>query len=77
MSNGSESSSDQSKRLRWAALGLEFLSSMFGCIIGGYLIDEYFHATPWFTSVGIIGGMVLAMYRLIVGMRAIDRIGRN
>jgi F0F1-type ATP synthase assembly protein I len=50
---------------------------MFGCIVGGYLIDEYFHTTPWLTSIGIIGGMVLAMYRLIVGMRAIDRMGRN
>jgi F0F1-type ATP synthase assembly protein I len=77
MSNDPESSSDHSTRLRWVALGLEFLSSMFGCIIGGYLIDEYFHTTPWLTSIGIIGGMVLAMYRLIVGMRAIDRMGRN
>jgi len=54
---------------RYAAIGLEFFSPIIGGAIAGYYLDRYFHTTPIIGLVGILGGTVIGLYRLIVEMR--------
>jgi F0F1-type ATP synthase assembly protein I len=59
--------------LRLAAVGIEFFSTILGLIFVGYILDEYLHSTPWFGVIGLLLGMVLGVYRLVVGLKQLDR----
>jgi F0F1-type ATP synthase assembly protein I len=61
------------QNLRLAAVGIEFVSTILGLLIVGYILDTYFHTTPWLGVSGLVLGMFLGIYRLIVGLRQLDR----
>jgi F0F1-type ATP synthase assembly protein I len=65
-------SGNRRQNLRLAALAIEFFSSILGLVVFGYLLDTYFHTTPWFGAGGLLLGMVLGVYRLIVGLGQLD-----
>ena len=65
-------SGNRGQNLRLAAVGIEFFSTILGLIVLGYLLDEYFHASPWFGATGLLVGMAVGVYRLIVGLRQLD-----
>jgi hypothetical protein len=54
--------------LRFAAIGLEFFSPIVAGILGGYYLGEYLHI-PWLGLVGLVGGVAVGFYRLIVEVR--------
>ena len=67
---GDESSSPHRPSMwRYAAIGAEFFSPIIGGSVAGYYIDEYFHTGSIWTLVGLLGGVFLAFYRLIIEMR--------
>jgi F0F1-type ATP synthase assembly protein I len=66
-------SSSRGQNLRLAAVGIEFFSTILGLIVIGYILDEYLHSSPWFGAIGLLLGMVLGVYRLVVGLRQLDR----
>jgi F0F1-type ATP synthase assembly protein I len=51
---------------KYAALGFEFAAATLGGILLGSYIDSHFGTSPWGTLLGAIGGMVGAVYRLII-----------
>jgi F0F1-type ATP synthase assembly protein I len=53
---------------RFAAIGLEFFSPIVAGILGGYYLGEYVHM-PWLGLVGLLGGVAVGFYRLIVEVR--------
>jgi F0F1-type ATP synthase assembly protein I len=61
------------QNLRLAALGIEFFSTILGLLILGYLLDTHFHTTPICGATGLFSGLVLGVYRLVVGLRQLDR----
>jgi F0F1-type ATP synthase assembly protein I len=66
-------SSNRGQNLRLAAVGIEFFSTILGLVVFGYFLDTYFHTTPVFGAGGLLIGMVLGVYRLVVGLRQLDR----
>lgn len=54
---------------RFAGIGAEFFSPIIGGSVVGYYIDDYFHTGALWTLVGLVGGVFLAFYRLIVELR--------
>ena len=54
--------------LRYTAIGLEFFSPIVAGILGGYYLGEYVHM-PWLGLVGLVGGVAVGFYRLIVEVR--------
>jgi hypothetical protein len=54
---------------RFAAIGLEFFSPIVAGILGGYYLGEYVHM-PWLGLIGLVGGVAVGFYRLIVEVRA-------
>jgi F0F1-type ATP synthase assembly protein I len=54
--------------LRLLIIGVEFSSPILGGLIGGYYIGEYLHK-PWIGLIGLIGGVFLGFYRLILEVR--------
>ena len=54
---------------RFAAIGLEFFSPIVAGILGGYYLGEYLHM-PWLGLIGLVGGVAVGFYRLIVEVRA-------
>lgn len=51
---------------KYAALGFEFAGATLGGILLGSYIDSRFGISPWGTLLGAVGGMVGAVYRLII-----------
>jgi F0F1-type ATP synthase assembly protein I len=47
---------------KYAAIGLEFPSTVIGGLLLGYFIDQHFNSSPWFTVsltlLALIGGFV-------------------
>jgi len=56
------------KILRFTAIGLEFFSPIVGGLLAGYYIGEHFHL-PWLGLVGLLGGVFVGFFRLIVEVR--------
>jgi hypothetical protein len=54
--------------LRVTIIGLEFSSPILAGLIGGYYIGEHFHR-PWLGLVGLMGGVFLGFYRLVLELR--------
>jgi F0F1-type ATP synthase assembly protein I len=60
---------NRGQNLRLAAVGIEFFSTILGLIVFGYFLDTYFHTMPVFGVSGLLLGMVLGIYRLVIGLR--------
>lgn len=58
---------------RYAAIGAELFSPIIGGSVAGYYIDEYFHTGSVWTLVGLLGGVFLGFYRLIMELREFRR----
>lgn len=54
--------------LRITIIGVEFSSPILAGLVGGYYLGEYFHR-PWLGLVGLLGGVFLGFYRLILELR--------
>ena len=59
---------DRSRVLRYTAIGLEFFSPIIGGLVVGYYLGEYLHK-PWIGLVGLLAGVALGFFRLIVEIR--------
>jgi Putative F0F1-ATPase subunit Ca2+/Mg2+ transporter len=57
---------------RFAAIGLEFFSPIVAGILGGYYLGNYLRM-PWLGLVGLVGGVAIGFYRLIVEVRAFQK----
>ncbi|HTW87680.1 MAG TPA: AtpZ/AtpI family protein [Candidatus Binataceae bacterium] len=66
-------SGGRGQNLRLAAVGIEFFSTILGLLILGYALDTYLHTGPWLGVIGVVLGMVIGIYRLIGGLRHLDR----
>ena len=53
---------------RYAAIGLEFFSPIVAGVLGGYYLGNYIHM-PWLGLVGLLAGVAVGFYRLIVEVR--------
>ena len=51
---------------KYAALGFEFAGAALGGILLGCYLDSSFGISPWGTLLGALGGLVGAVYRLII-----------
>jgi F0F1-type ATP synthase assembly protein I len=58
---------------RFAAIGIEFFSPILGGSLLGYYSDGYFHTAPVLVVTGLLLGVFLGMYRLIVELRDFQR----
>jgi F0F1-type ATP synthase assembly protein I len=58
---------------RFAAIGIEFFSPILGGSLLGYYSDEHFHTAPLLAMTGLLLGVFLGMYRLIVELRDFTR----
>ncbi len=63
-----ETPRERSRILRFTAIGLEFFSPIIGGLVFGYYLGEYLHR-PWIGLVGLLGGVFLGFYRLIIEIR--------
>ncbi|HJU10479.1 MAG TPA: AtpZ/AtpI family protein [Candidatus Binataceae bacterium] len=54
--------------LRITIIGLEFSSPILAGLIGGYYLGEYLHR-PWIGLVGLLSGVFLGFYRLLLELR--------
>ena len=53
---------------RITIIGLEFSSPIIAGLLAGYYLGEYFHRS-WIGLAGLLGGVFLGFYRLIVELR--------
>jgi F0F1-type ATP synthase assembly protein I len=58
---------------RFAAIGVEFFSPILGGSVLGYYADDYFHTAPVLAVTGLLLGVFLGMYRLILELRDFQR----
>jgi len=58
---------------RYAAIGVELFSPIIGGSVAGYYIDAHFGTGSIWTLVGLLGGVFLGFYRLIVETREFRR----
>ena len=70
--NGNPSSGQENKTppfvkfSKYAAIGLEFPSTILGGLAIGYALDQYFDTSPWFIMTLTLLALVGAFVRLIV-----------
>jgi F0F1-type ATP synthase assembly protein I len=60
--------------IQMTALGLEFSGSVLGGLIGGYYLDEWLGTKPWLLLIGVFGGLVTAVARLLVLTKRFQQI---
>lgn len=58
---------------KYAAIGLEFPSTVIGGLFLGYFLDLYFDSFPWFTAVLTLLALVGAFVRLVQWLRRFSR----
>lgn len=54
---------------KYAAIGLEFPSTVIGGLFLGYLLDNYFGTFPWLTAVCSLAALIGAFVRLVQWLR--------
>jgi F0F1-type ATP synthase assembly protein I len=54
---------------RFVAIGAEFFSPILGGAVLGYYLDRYFHTDPVLAVSGVLLGVALGLYRLVVELR--------
>jgi ATP synthase protein I len=57
------------KIAKYAALGIEFPSTVLAGLIIGYYLDSYFNTSPWLLFVGTLLALVGAFVRLVQILR--------
>lgn len=57
---------------RYIAIASEMISPIIGGGIAGYFADKYFHRA-WLSVLFLLGGIFLGFYRLILGVRDIQK----
>ncbi len=55
---------------KYAAVGMEFPSTILGGLILGYLLDRYFDTSPWLVMTFTLLALVGAFFRLIQTLRS-------
>jgi len=55
---------------KYAAVGIEFPSTILGGLILGYLLDRYFDTSPWLVMTITLLALVGAFFRLIQTLRS-------
>jgi len=61
------------KAAKYAAVGLEFPTTVAASLFLGYYLDEYFDTRPWLVLVLGIAGLVTAFYRMVVTLRHLSQ----
>ena len=62
--------------MRFASVGVEFVSTILGGIVAGYYVGRYFNSA-WIGPVFLIGGVFLAFYRLILELREFTQANKG
>lgn len=57
---------------KYAAIGLEFPSTILGGFVLGYVLDRLFETSPWFIVTITLFGLVGAFVRLIFMLRRLS-----
>jgi ATP synthase protein I len=76
-------SEDPPPRRLWAlagqltAVAWEFLASILGGALLGYLADGYFGTAPWVLITSTLLGTTTGLYRMIVMLKHIERRGNG
>jgi len=61
------------KAAKYAAVGLEFPTTVAAGLFLGYYLDEYFGTRPWLVLIMGIAGIAVAFYRMVVLLRHLSR----
>lgn len=62
---------------KYLAIGLEIPSTIIGALVLGYLIDQQFGTSPWFTVLGAVLGFAGAVTRLVQYVKHFSRNGNE
>jgi F0F1-type ATP synthase assembly protein I len=60
------------KTSQYLAIGLEFPSTVLGGLIFGYLLDQYFVTSPWYTISLTLLALIGAFVRLVSMLRRLS-----
>jgi len=61
---------------KYAAIGLEFPSTVIGGLFLGYLLDTYLASFPWLTAICTLAALVGAFVRLVQWMQRFSNENR-
>lgn len=62
---------------KYAAIGLEFPSTVIGGLFLGYFLDQYLDSFPWFTAILTLLALVGAFVRLVQWLQRFSREDRE
>lgn len=62
---------------KYAAIGLEFPSTVIGGLFLGYFLDGYFGTFPWLTAACSLAALIGAFVRLVQWMQRFSNRGRR
>ena len=63
--------------VQMSALGLEFSGAVLGGLATGYAFDRWLGTTPWGVLIGVLGGFVTAVARILQLTRKFDKLRRE
>lgn len=58
---------------KYAAIGIQFPSTIFAGLVVGYLLDGYFGTAPWLLVAMAFGGFFFAVAQLIQWVRRLSK----
>ena len=58
---------------KYAAIGIQFPSTIFAGLVVGYLLDGYFGTAPWLLVAMAFGGFFVAVAQLIQWVRRLSK----
>ncbi len=56
-----------------SSVAWEFLGTIGGAVLVGYLADRQFGSDPWGLIVGVLLGSSTGLYRMVVSLKQFDR----
>jgi F0F1-type ATP synthase assembly protein I len=63
-------------RVQMAGVGLEFAASVLGGLALGYAVDDWLGTEPAFLLLGVFGGLIGSVSRLVMLSRRFERLRR-
>jgi F0F1-type ATP synthase assembly protein I len=57
----------------YSTIGIQLAITVIAFVFGGYKLDEYFHSSPVFISIGAFLGMAIGFYHLIKQLKDIEK----